>query len=151
MNGESITMAYSLLYVSKSLLVAPGAETEVASIVTHAVGRNAKLDVTGALISTGSYFAQLLEGPEEAVTLLMRDINEDPRHMRVKTIRTLEEPRRFTGWSMAYSGNASLVERHIGPLFSSLPAGDSAHLAQRLVGMMEELVSLASGDLLKGP
>lgn len=135
-------MTYSLLYVSKSLLAQPEAETEVANIVTQSIARNATLDVTGALISTGVYFAQLLEGPRDAVEQLMLSINEDPRHMRVKIIRTAEEPRRFAGWSMAYSGNASLIERHIGPLFSPLPPGNVAHLSLRLIGLMEDLVYL---------
>jgi hypothetical protein len=86
----------------------------------------------------------LLGGGQRAVEELMASIEEDPRHMRMKTIRTAEEERRFTGWSMAYSGNASFVDRHIGPLFSPLPPGNVAHLAQRLIALMDELVRLPS-------
>ncbi len=75
---------------------------------------------------------------------LMESIEEDPRHMRVKIIRTAEEPRRFEGWSMAYTGNAGFVDRHIGPLFSSLPPGDVAHLGLRLIELMEDFTRLPS-------
>ncbi len=137
-------MAYSLLYVSKTLLTFPADEAEVAAIVQASRTRNALLDVTGALISAGGCFAQVLEGDEPAVAELMHSINNDPRHMRVKIIRTAEEPRRFAGWLMAYSGHASFVDRHITPLFSPLSAGDTAHLALKLIALMEEFARLPS-------
>ncbi len=115
-------MAYSLLYVSKTLLEHPQAEAEVAQIVASSASRNARLGVTGALVSTSTYFAQLLEGPRSAVGELMQSINADPRHMRVRIIRTAEEERRFAEWSMVYTGYASFVDRHIAPFFCALAA-----------------------------
>ena len=112
-------MVYSLLYVSKTLLELPAAEAEVAKIVEVANSRNGKLGVTGALVSSGSHFAQVLEGDQQAGEELMRSINDGARHMRIRIIRTAEEPRRFPGWSMAYSGFASFVgpaSRHSIPL-----------------------------------
>lgn len=140
-NGE-LRVAYSLLYVSKTLLEFPEGEAEVASIVAGSVIRNATLGVTGALISTNIYFAQALEGEQEAVETLMESIDADPRHMRIKIIRTAEEPRRFGDWSMAYTGKAALVDRHIGPLFSILPPGDVTHLGLRLIALMEEFTRM---------
>jgi hypothetical protein len=136
-------LVYSLLYVSKTLLKFPAGEAEVANIVEGSLIRNARLGVTGALISTGSYFAQVLEGPRPAVEELMASIDADPRHMRVKIIRTVEEGRRFTGWSLAYSGTSAAVDRHIAPLFSTLPPADEAHLGLRLIGLMEEVARIS--------
>ncbi len=135
-------MAYSLLYVSKTLLTFPADEGEITAIVQGSRARNTLLNVTGALIATGGCFAQVLEGDQVAVAELMRSIDADPRHMRVKIIRIVEEPRRFANWSMAYSGQASFVDRHIIPLFSPLSGGGTAHLAVRLIELMEEFVRL---------
>ena len=135
-------MVYSLLYVSKSLLAPAEAEVELACILNGSCARNAGLDVTGALISVGGHFAQLLEGPQQAVELLMRSIEDDPRHMRVKIVRTAHEPRRFAGWSMVYGGHLNAACRHITPLFAALPPRDTAHLARRLLQMMEEFARL---------
>jgi hypothetical protein len=135
-------MAYSLLYVSKTLLQPPQSEAQVTEIAAAARGRNAWLGVTGALVATSTYFAQLLEGAQPAVEELMASIEDDPRHMRVRIIRTAEEKRRFGEWSMVYTGYAGLVDRHIAPFFSSLPPGDVAYLATRLVGLMEEYARL---------
>jgi hypothetical protein len=136
-------MPYSLLYVSKTLLEHPKGEAEVAAIVETANLRNAQLGITGALISTRSYFAQVLEGEQPVVEELMRSIDKDPRHMRLKIIRTVEEPRRFTGWSMAYTGYASFIDRNIAPLFSSMGDADAQHLALRLISLMEEFTRMA--------
>lgn len=138
-------MAYSLLYVSKTLLEFPAGEAEVANIVATSVNRNTSLGVSGALISTRTYFAQVLEGEKAAVEELMVSIGADPRHMRVKTLRTVEEERRFAGWALAYSGSASFVDRYIGPLFSPLPPGDTEHLAMRLIALIDEFVRLPPG------
>ncbi len=140
-------MAYTLLYVSKTLLEFPAGEAEVAAIVAGARARNARLGITGALISTGTYFAQRLEGTQEAVEALMQSIDSDARHMRLRTIRTAEEPRRFAAWSMAYSGTANYVDRQIAPLFSPLSASGTAHLALRLIGLMEEFVHIPPREL----
>jgi Sensors of blue-light using FAD len=138
-------MAYSLLYVSKTLLQLPQAEAQVAEIVALSRSRNARLGVTGALVATSTYFAQLLEGPPKAVAELMESIDADARHMRVRIIRTAEEDRRFPDWSMVYTGYAGFVDRHIAPFFSHLPPGDAAHLATRLVALMEEYARLPAG------
>ncbi len=138
-------MAYSLLYVSKTLLEFPAGAAEVAKIIEGSLIRNASLGITGALMSTSNHFAQVLEGGRAAVEELMASINRDPRHMKVKIIRVTEEKRRFPDWALAYSGTAGLVDRHIAPLFSSLPVGDTAHLALRLLAIMEEFARLPSG------
>ena len=135
-------MVHSVLYVSKTLLEPAQAEAELAQIVAVSRVRNAALGVSGALVSTGMYFAQVLEGDREAVDELMQSINADPRHMRVKIIRVAAEERRFSGWSMAYSGAAGFVDRHISPFFSPLPDGNAAHLGLRLVTLMEEFARL---------
>ena len=137
-------MVYSLLYVSKTLLKFPAGEAEVANIVAGSLSRNARLGVTGALISTGSCFAQVLEGDKAAVEELMASINADPRHMRVKILRAVEEEgRRFADWYLAYSGTSATVDRHIAPLFANLPAADEARLGLRLIGLMEEVARIS--------
>ena len=138
-------LAYSLLYVSKTLLQFPAGGAEVAKIVEGSLARNANLGVTGALISTGQHFAQLLEGRQAAVEELMASISADPRHMKMKTLRVVEEDRRFPDWALAYSGVAGLVDRYIAPLFSPLPEKETAHLAMRLVGIVEEFARIPPG------
>jgi hypothetical protein len=132
----------SLLYVSKAI-PAPDADDRVQAIVDVSIPRNASLDVTGALVFTGPHFAQVLEGPEEAVEELMVSIRRDARHRDVDVVESVEIPaRRFTGWSLAYSGPSYFVDRHLRVLVEEQVKGQrEAILADRLIYLMHEFVS----------
>jgi len=106
----------SLTYVSRSLIDPATGDEEVARIVELSRRNNAPLNITGALIFSGTHFVQTLEGRVDDVHSLMETISRDPRHTEVTTIR--DEPfapdkRRFEAWSMAYNGRTTYVQRHI--------------------------------------
>ena len=76
--------------------------------------RNASLGVTGALIASAYTFAQILEGPPDAVDTLMACILRDRRHRDVKTIHEENNAaRQFPSWAMAFAGHANYIDRHI--------------------------------------
>ncbi|MFJ5431677.1 diguanylate phosphodiesterase [Pectobacterium actinidiae] len=52
-------------------------------MVAAANEKNSQADVTGILLFNGTHFFQLLEGPEENVIPIYRNICEDPRHYNV--------------------------------------------------------------------
>jgi hypothetical protein len=125
----------SLLYVSK----ATQPPEPVEAIVEVALSRNAALDVTGALLFTGSHFAQVLEGPAEGVDELMVSILRDTRHRDVDVIETVEIPeRRFAGWSLAYAGPSLFVDRHLRPLVEKRGGREQA---AQLIRLMREFAS----------
>ncbi|MGN6357210.1 MAG: BLUF domain-containing protein [Novosphingobium sp.] len=100
------------LYTSRSLMT--DYVKELGPLVEVSRRRNAALEVTGALIFTGSHFAQYLEGPAEAVAAIRASIERDPRHAEIRTART--EPcgeRRFGGWTLAYANHAEPFDRLI--------------------------------------
>jgi hypothetical protein len=93
-----------IIYISESLI--DGDDFQVAAalekITSEARDNNAALGITGALMSSGRYFAQVIEGPEAAVMKLFTVIGKDPRHTDVHGLSF--EPiaqRRFADWSMA--------------------------------------------------
>jgi len=55
-------------------------EPEVAKFIEKANQRNSDASVTGILLFDGEHFLQLLEGPEEEVETIYREICADPRH-----------------------------------------------------------------------
>lgn len=139
-------MPYSLLYVSRTLLTFPAGNAEVETIVAVSLARNAGLDVTGALISTPAYFAQLLEGPQPAIAELMRSIMRDPRHTEIKILTEGDVPaRRFASWSMAYSGYATYVDDYIEPFFAPKAPAQAGRLSQRLIQLMLEFTRQEPG------
>jgi len=135
-------MLSSLLYVSTSLLTPANAARENDDIVRVAIERNARLDVTGALVHTGANFAQVLEGERAAIDELMTSIMRDPRHRDVRIVAISPiELRRFPGWRMAYAGPSVYVENHVVPLLSSFntPFETREHV-ERLITLMEQIV-----------
>jgi hypothetical protein len=100
------------LYVSKSLLSTAEAAAEIEFIVAISRRRNHEFEVTGALLFTGSMFAQFLEGPVASVRTLRGDISRDSRHIETLTISEgTASDRRFADWSLAYSGPSFLVAK----------------------------------------
>ncbi len=107
-----------LVYVSESKIDAKNADKPIADIVAIAQRRNAPLSVTGALIYTGTYFAQVLEGRQKAIDELMSSIYNDDRHEAVWIID--QSPiitRQFPHWTMAYQGPSQFVSDHLARLF----------------------------------
>lgn len=108
-------MAYhSLLFVSKSLLPAANADAMVQQIVAASVAANGQAGLTGALIFTGSHFAQILEGGRAEIDRLMAVIRQDTRHSELRIFdRQSSARRRFSDWRMAYMGPSQFISRHI--------------------------------------
>ena len=75
---------HQVLYISQ---LAPGREYDTFTAVCRvARSRNGALGASGVLLFDGHRFCQLLQGPEDAVQMLMRDIAEDPRHERLAVL-----------------------------------------------------------------
>jgi hypothetical protein len=107
-------MLTTWLYISVSALPADAQAAAIDAIVDVARSRNAGLDVTGALIFSGSRFAQFIEGPAESVATLRAAIERDVRHRNVTTIEAdTSGARFFAGWSLAYSGHSTFVDREL--------------------------------------
>ncbi len=127
-----------LLFVSISCIHPAIAGLIISELVSQAEKKNAYLEVTGALIFTGTNFAQVLEGPTNAIGDLMALIRRDPRHRSVAILHqsSLVE-RKFGNWSMAYHGPSTYVSRYVTRLMQ--PATLSLQSKQ-----IEELMTLIS-------
>jgi hypothetical protein len=128
-----------LLYVSESCLAPTEASDEIDRIVAVSIARNGALDVNGALLSTGSYFAQRLEGSAEAVNQLMASIEADRRHRNLRIIANAHiAERKFSRWSMAYNGPSQFIERHIARIVQRPESTPAPTEVDQLVRIMLE-------------
>src|SRR5688572_9376511 len=106
----SAYMTYSLLYVSRCVVPADGLKTPdaVAEIVEYSQRSNAERDITGALVWTPNFFAQILEGLPNTVRMVYAKIARDSRHTEVTLLDTKDGLNRdFEGWSLAYAGGSN--------------------------------------------
>jgi hypothetical protein len=117
----------------------PGGAAVVNAIVLGAVAWNGANGVTGALLFTERHFAQLLEGPDEAITELLTRIDADTRHGNLRVVDDKQvEGRSFGSWSMAYSGPARYVDRFVAPLLEPMPAPAERIAVRNLIGLLRE-------------
>lgn len=104
---------YHISYFSRSTLT--GTDEEIKSgiddILRVAQQRNQAAGVTGALLYSGGYFIQVLEGAEDAVEEIFESIQCDTRHRDVAVINNeYIDERNFPQWSMALAGfSADLI------------------------------------------
>jgi hypothetical protein len=117
-------------YVSRSL----AAPRQVEELLELSRGLNARDGITGALLYSGGYFAQVLEGPVDMVRATMARIVLDGRHTAVRPL--LDEPiaqRRFGAWTMA-STEVPGADDLLGHLLGA-PDAEPARI-QRLITLM---------------
>lgn len=125
-----------LLYVSRSRLGLHEAD-RIADIVAVSTPRNIALGVSGALIWTGTAFAQILEGPPAAIETLMASITRDARHEQVRVICSgAITSRGFEDWALAYAGGASFVSNLIEPLMGRVPPAPHDPAVRKLIHAM---------------
>jgi len=125
-------MLATWLYLSVADLPGDAHAGVVDAIVAVSRRRNAELDVTGALIFSGSRFAQFIEGPPASIAALRAAIESDVRHRSVTTFSAdTTSNRQFAGWLLAYSGHSTFVDlelRRIGEQHPNDAAGASRSL-----------------------
>lgn len=93
---------FRLIYRSHNRIPQHERKAELGAIFSVARSKNKRLDVTGALLTDGDWFVQVLEGDEVVVQQLYRQINQDKRHERVMVVDTREMSGRVFGrWAMA--------------------------------------------------
>lgn len=96
---------YRLTYYSRNAIADVHADTvrEVGRILAAARRRNACDDVTGALLRSEGHFAQVLEGPRDAVERTFERVQRDWRHADLVVLgREPVGARLFGGHPLAY-------------------------------------------------
>lgn len=127
----------SLIYVSRSRIVAVHRTTTLDDIQAVSVAHNSQHDITGLLIAGPEHFAQLLEGPRRAVDTVMARIAVDPRHYDVRIVRHVEvNERKCSFWRMVRFDGENFAAVSVSPILAGahdVPDRDSLRELDRLV------------------
>jgi hypothetical protein len=134
---------YSVSYISKN--TADGTESEqkeqVQKILDTARKNNQKLNVTGALLYSGGYFCQVLEGEVDVLEELFEIIQMDSRHNKVTVLSMVPiEQRRFAEWAMASAGSESDMRFDIEGIRASKDALIASEAGKQLLEVLDQLV-----------
>ena len=133
---------FRIIYCSRNNI--PGSPDAVAAgvgaILQASRRNNARDGVSGGLLFSRNSFAQVLEGPVDAVEAVFERIQCDERHSEVSVVQSGPiTTRDFPEWSMAYSGAARkdclVAGMLIDNAFSS-QSGDGEALLDLLKGIV---------------
>ena len=100
---------YRLVYLSQNGLEGDHAarDEQLCDILNASRRNNMQVGVTGALMFNTEYFAQVLEGPVDAVEATFERIQCDERHSNAIVLQfEPSETRAFSNWAMAYVGQS---------------------------------------------
>lgn len=139
-----MTDLYHLAYISKNAINGPpeAVEAEIRDILRVAQRNNPAKGVTGALLFSGGYFCQVIEGPLEALEDLFETIQMDARHSNAAVLHF--EPiqqRGFQEWAMALAGIEDSARFDIESIRASKDELAMAESGRHLVTVLEQLVS----------
>jgi lipase chaperone LimK len=134
---------YNLAYISKNSIKGSPDEvkSEIQNILTAAHRNNPAVGVTGALLYSGGYFCQVIEGPEQVLEELFESIQMDRRHADVTVLHfTPVEARDFSDWAMALAGIEQDMRFDIEGIRASKDELKMREAGRNLVAVLEQLV-----------
>jgi len=139
--GEQL---YRLAYCSRNLIQGEPSSVnqQIQSILMSARAKNARMKITGALYYNAGSFAQVLEGPLDAVCTVFERIQQDARHSEVIVVQNgPASDRFFPDWSMAYAGAEC---RPMTPMTTEVfeaAFADEDGAGDKVLAMLRELVT----------
>ncbi len=134
---------YTLSYVSKSLISSDTnkLEQQLANIIAVAQRNNAKRAVTGALLFSGNWFCQVIEGTEQALEQVFDAIQQDTRHTDINVLRFEQANERvFRDWNMVYVGKHEDLDIDIEGVMKSKDRLKMYDAGKALVSSLESLL-----------
>ncbi len=134
---------YNLAYISKNTIEGTPDEIrdQVRDILATAQRNNRALDVTGALLYSGGYFCQVIEGAQEVLEELFESIQMDKRHGEITVLHFAPiESRGFREWAMALAGIEEHMRFDIEGVRASKDELKMQQAGRDLVAVLEQLV-----------
>lgn len=134
---------YNLAYISKNTIKGNADEVkdQITKILAAAHKNNPEKGVTGALLYSGGYFCQVIEGPEEVLEDLFETIQMDGRHGDVTVLHF--EPiaaRGFGEWAMALAGIEDNMRFDVEGVRASKDELKMKETGRDLVNVLEQMV-----------
>ena len=137
-----MTQLYRVVYCSRNSI--PGEPHSVAADIAHILevsrANNARDGVTGGLLFSKNCFAQVLEGPAQAVEAAFERIQCDERHGEVTVLQSGPVAARdFPDWSMAFTGTSTADNPLAGVILDGAFSGQS-HAGNDVLDLLRGVV-----------
>lgn len=131
---------FSLAYVSRPTSSQTSRAETLLDIQMVSIARNSSLDITGVLITTSTYIAQVLEGPASAVNTVMASILRDSRHHDIVVIKQCEASTRcFPLWRVMQFDQSHFADTALVPMLAAVHAEPSGEALFRFESFINAL------------
>ena len=142
---DNLTELRRLVYVSSNTIPAAIFDSEVQAILKIANEKNSKNNITGALLFNDGYFAQVLEGPMDAIEKLFERIQEDTRHDDCSVLSCESTTtRKFMKWSMAYESADTAAKAHFARMLQDSEITNELLSADKIFKLLVDHISQAN-------
>ena len=134
---------FRILYCSRNLTdITPGLQAlALGQIFQTARSNNAKRKVTGALLYSSGYFAQVLEGSMADIEQVFEKIQCDPRHSDVTVLECAGiGSRDFPEWSMARVQPVTPAQAEVAGVALQNAIGSPVAAGSEVLELMRNLV-----------
>ncbi len=138
-----MTQLYNLAYISKNTIkgTPDQIKEQIARILASAHRNNPAKGITGALLYSGGYFCQCIEGPEDVLEELFETIQMDDRHGDVTVLHFKPvESRGFGEWAMALAGIEDTMRFDIDGVRASKDELSLQDTGRDLVNVLDQMV-----------
>ena len=123
-------------------------DDEIEVLASQAAKKNVENDITGVLMAQGGIFFQIIEGPEENIDDLFKNIMRDPRHEKVITlgVQVGDLKRLFPNWGMKEINLNTTTSERLQPVKAII---DAVHAQAAIIEKLTEaLAASAWAELL---
>lgn len=134
---------FHIAYISKNAISGDEdmVKEEIGKILEVARKNNLQREITGALLYSGGYFCQVIEGTEEALEELFEIIQMDGRHSNVTVLHfEVIEERSFTDWSMALAGIEDKARFQLAGILESKDQLKLKEAGKNIVSTLDQLI-----------
>lgn len=143
MNQTARQDLYRLAYISRNSIQGDrqAIACEIEKILATALRNNPSKGITGALLYSGGFFCQVIEGAQDDIETLFESIQMDDRHTDV-TILHFEkiDARGFDEWAMAFAGIEDSMRFDLDQIKSSKDDLAMQNAGRDLAKVLEDIV-----------
>ena len=125
-------------------------DDEIEVLASQAAKKNVENDITGVLMAQSGIFFQIIEGPEEKIDDLFKNIMRDPRHEKVTTlgIQVGDLKRLFPNWGMKEINLNTTTSERLQPVKAII---DAVHAQAAIIEKLTEALAASAWAELLDP
>lgn len=134
---------YQISYISKNSVLGTSDELKalIEDILKKAQQNNPILNISGALLYSGGYFCQVIEGSKNDIETLFKRIQRDSRHTDVTVLTSDSVAKRsFSNWGMAFAGIEETMRFDIDGIQKSKDGLKMQETGKNMINVLAQLI-----------